>query len=380
MTDDAETADPQSLDFQALVRLAATRSKQGREAVFRTVSDLLSDEGDLHTERERNLAADILRHLLGEVEVKLRWELASRLAARDDIPETLVADLAMDEIDVAEQVLRHSPLLSDLTLIEIIHNKAEDHQIAIARRASVSALVSQALIDTDNETVVTVLIENDGAELTPDMLEALVEASRNADAYHTPLVRRGDLPEALAKRLYGWVAAPIRDFLCDRYDIDPKVLDAELNKVIGGEMRHARARRAEPSRARLMIEALAAKGALDHRFLLGALHRGNVEIFKEGLIEMTGLPPTLIERILHDHDPRGLAVLARVIGADGGNFLSLVTLTHPQSGQGYNPSQQERRRLQDMYDAIPGDTAREVARIWRQSLDYSLGMGSLADD
>ena len=41
----------------------ATRSLESREAVFRTVSELLVDYGDLRSEKERSLAGDILRHL-----------------------------------------------------------------------------------------------------------------------------------------------------------------------------------------------------------------------------------------------------------------------------------------------------------------------------
>ncbi len=272
MPESAETWDPQSIDYQALIKLAATRSAEGREAVFRTVSQLLLDHGEERSERERSLASDILCHLLGEVERTLRWELASRLATRTDVPRSLISALAMDEIEVAEVVVRESPLLADPVLIEIIHNKAEAHALAIARRRSLSTEVSQALIDTEDIRVITAVIENAGADLTTDMLEFLIEEARDQDLYHDPLVRRTDLPEDLAKRLYQWVAEPIKRHICARYDLDPAVLESELAAAIDETMVAAPNAGRRTSKARHLVERLHAKGALDHRFLLGVQH------------------------------------------------------------------------------------------------------------
>ena len=64
MTVQLETISAKDIDFNDLVKLAAARSLESREAVFRTVSELLVDYGDLRSEKERSLAGDILRHLL----------------------------------------------------------------------------------------------------------------------------------------------------------------------------------------------------------------------------------------------------------------------------------------------------------------------------
>jgi uncharacterized protein (DUF2336 family) len=375
----AGTWDPQSIDYQALIKLAATRSPEGREAVFRTVSQLLLDYGGERSERERNLAGDILRHLLGEVERSLRWELASRLATRSEVPQSLIAALAMDEIEVAEVVLRDSPLLNDPVLIEIIYNKAEEHALAIARRRSLSAQVSQALIDTESIRVITAVIENAGADLTADMLEFLIDEARTQDLYHDPLVHRADLPEALARRLHQWVAEPIKRHICARYDLDPAVLESELAAAIDVSLVAAPSAGRRTSKARVLVERLHAKGALDHRFLLGALYRGNFEVFKEGLIELTALDPCLVGRILHDRDPRGLAVICRLLGADSRAFENMVFLTRHDGGRPYHPRPGERGRLRTLYAAIPPHIAGEVAAAWSDDPDYRPSLNSLHD-
>ena len=235
MTVQLETISAKDIDFNDLVKLAAARSLESREAVFRTVSELLVDYGDLRSEKERSLAGDILRHLLNDVETSLRRELATRLADRSDISQSLITDLAYDEIEVAEPILRESPLLSDMTLIEIIHNRAVTHQLAIARRRALTTDITRALVATDNSEVVTAVIENPGAEFADETLGQLVEESRAQALYREPLVKRTDLPEALAKRLYTWVAEPLREHIIATYEIDRAILDEELDAAIGAQ-------------------------------------------------------------------------------------------------------------------------------------------------
>ena len=378
MTVQLETISAKDIDFNDLVKLAAARSLESREAVFRTVSELLVDYGDLRSEKERSLAGDILRHLLNDVETSLRRELATRLADRSDISQSLITDLAYDEIEVAEPILRESPLLSDMTLIEIIHNRAVTHQLAIARRRALTTDITRALVATDNSEVVTAVIENPGAEFADETLGQLVEESRAQALYREPLVKRTDLPEALAKRLYTWVAEPLREHIIATYEIDRAILDEELDAAIGAQVGELSALSQRPTRAQKIVRTLAAKGALDTRFLVGALYRGNIEVFREGLTELTGLASLTIERIIVDHDPRGLAILCRLIACDANTFEKIFSMSRPDGDALARPSIAQRNRLRAMYDGITTETADQVADHWRNTADYRTSLDQVA--
>lgn len=371
-----EIANPKELDFQDLIKLAATRSHESREAVFRTVSELLVDHSDVRSKQERNLAGDILRHLLSEVAADLRRDLAARLAARDDVSEGLIHDLAMDQIDVAEQVLHQSPLLSDMALVEIIHNRAAQHQLAIARRKSVATEVSRALVATENTDVVQTLIENPGAAFADDTYALLVEQSRYHDTYQDPLIRREDLPQALAERLYTWVSAPIREHICQRYAIDPAVVEEAMNGAIEDSVAGASAQMSAPTRAQMIVHKLSGKGVLDHRFLVGALFRGNVEVFREGLIELTNLPRPVIDRVVVERDPRALAIVCRMIGCDSTSFEKIFSYSRPDGDPLARPSMAERNRLRAMYERVTIDLANQVAGQWREHVAHESGTES----
>ena len=102
-------------------------------------------------------------------------------------------------------------------------------------------------------------------------------------------MKRSDLPEALAKRLYTWVSEALPGHILATYKIDRSILDEELGAAIGAQVGELSELRQRPTRAQKIVRTLAAKGALVTRFLVGALYRGNIEVFREGLTELTGL-------------------------------------------------------------------------------------------
>jgi uncharacterized protein (DUF2336 family) len=378
MTDQLAAIPAKDIDFNDLVKLAAARSMESREAVFRTVSELLVDYGELRSEKERSLAGDILRHLLHDVEVSLRRDLATSLAARADVSENLISDLANDdEIEVAEPVLRESPLLSDMMLIEIIHNRAATHQLAITRRQALTTDVTSALVATADSEIVSSVIENPGAQFAEDTISFLVEESRAQALYREPLVKRSDLPEALARRLYTWVAEPLREHIVATYAIDRDALDSELDAAIDRQVDATVEQGKQPTRAQNIVRTLNAKGALDARFLMGALHRGNIEVFREGMIELTELPALIIERVVIDHDPRGLAILCRLIGCDATAFEKIFSMSRPAGDALARPSIAQRNRLRAMFDGVTKDKAEQVANHWRDTPDYRTSLSGI---
>src|ERR1700749_1565030 len=129
------------VETQHLFDLARDKTVAGRQALTATVTDLFFASGSSLTDRERSLMTEILRQLINDVETSVRRALAEKLAKQPDAPHAprdLVLSLANDEIAVAHVILEHSEVLRDEELIEIIHHRTLEHQLAIAVRKSVS--------------------------------------------------------------------------------------------------------------------------------------------------------------------------------------------------------------------------------------------------
>ena len=138
MTDESGSKPDQDLnpDIESLICIARRKSQAGRNSIFETIQDLFLQKQGALSDRERALMGGILRHLIHEVEITVRKDLAKRLAKRDDTPRELVLALANDEIEVAHPMLIDSTVLHDADLIELVRHRTQAHQLAIAMRSS----------------------------------------------------------------------------------------------------------------------------------------------------------------------------------------------------------------------------------------------------
>ena len=86
--------EPEHIDFNDLIGLARDKSVEGRTRLVQIVGDLFFDTDIVLRDAERNIMSDILRQLIHDVEMKVRQQLAMRMADENDAPRELVSALA----------------------------------------------------------------------------------------------------------------------------------------------------------------------------------------------------------------------------------------------------------------------------------------------
>ena len=109
------------------------------------------------------------------------------------MPRDLAVNLARDVATVAVPMLQSSTVLEDSDLIEIIHTQDPAKQMAIAGRDSVSHVVADALVET-NESVVATLIGNNGADISETSMQRVLDLYSGSDPIKSGLVHRAKLP------------------------------------------------------------------------------------------------------------------------------------------------------------------------------------------
>lgn len=142
----------------------------------------------------------ILETLMRDSSIRVRRALADVVKNMFSVPHEVAHGLARDaDKRVAAPVLRHSPVLTDEDLVDIVKSGAPDwaHQ-AIASRENVSERVSGALVDAGATPTVTRLLKNKSAEIGEPALENIVDRAPDIEAWHEPLVERPSLPLAKA--------------------------------------------------------------------------------------------------------------------------------------------------------------------------------------
>jgi uncharacterized protein (DUF2336 family) len=355
------------VETRHLFKLARDKTVAGRQALTATVTDLFFARGAVLTDRERALMTEILRQLINDVESTVRRSLAERLAHQKDAPRDLVLALANDEIAVAHAILLHSEVLRDDELIEIIHHRTLEHQLAIAMRKSVSEQVCDALVETGDVGVIKTLLENNDAKIASATMAYLVEQSKRVDTYQNPLLQRPDLGPDLAKKMYFWVSAALRKHILEHFAVDPAEFDDALEETVCDLTS-----RSEPEQLKAvqLAENLSEGESITPQLLIKSLRQGEVALFEALLARLTGIRLTLVRRMLFERGGEGLAIACRALRIEPPLFASIYLLSRKARQNDPPPERSEIRRILDFYEQTSPHAAGQLLKRWRRDPNF----------
>ena len=123
--------------MRELVTLARDRDRQDRTVLFRHLVKLFLDGNAPSREEPRDRLLEIVDALIPHVDIAARKTAADQLLAAEEPPLELAEQFALDEIQVAEPLLKHMPFTHE-QLIDIIGRTRRSHHQAIATRGDLS--------------------------------------------------------------------------------------------------------------------------------------------------------------------------------------------------------------------------------------------------
>jgi uncharacterized protein (DUF2336 family) len=293
-------------------RLKEDRSARVRESTAVKVADQFC-QGDL-SDSERKIAEGIFSFLVRDVAVKVREALCHHLKESRNVPHDVALSLARDVESVALPMIESSQVLSDDDLIEIVRSNGTTRQKAVARRDGVSEQVSEALIETENEEVVTVLVENTTADLSEQTMQKVVESFPDSDAVQSVLAQRPELPVSVAERLVGLVSYTMRQHLIDHYDIPVD----ETGDVVKQTREHATLSLIGTTQnlesVRRLVRQLFANGHLTPSILLRSMSMGKLVFFEVAMAELAKVPIITVRTLLYEQGALGFSSIFRRAG------------------------------------------------------------------
>lgn len=358
-----------TIDADYLFRLAREKSRESRASLTQVIMDLFEEQRGALTDRERSLMYGILQSVVREIEMSVRKAVASRLAHMPDVPRDLLSQLSNDEIEVAFPILTECGLLRDEDLIDVIRLRTMEHQLAVAMRHDISEAVSEALVETGQESVIVTLLKNNDARISSNTMEYLVQQSQRLDAFQDPILHRQDLKPDLAKRMFMWVSAALRQHVIDNFELDKQTVDDLLEQVAIEELESG-PRETTTGRAEELARILKEEGLVTVDMLITALREGEVPLFVSMFCKMTELREYLIMRLLFEQGGEGLAIACRGIGIGKAEFSELFILSRKAKAQDAKEIREALPPVLDFYDAMTGRAAAEVLRMWRRGSDY----------
>jgi uncharacterized protein (DUF2336 family) len=262
---------------------------------------------DLSTD-DRIAAEGAMLMLLDDPSPLVREALAQALAASPEAPPTVIIALAGDLPEIAGIVLERSPLLIDADLVDRVGGDESWAQAAIARRRGLPRPVAAALAEVGSAEACLILIESPDAEIPAFSLERLIERHGDLAAVREALLARDDLSAANRQALVVKLSASLAGFVVDR-----NWLAEERARGIAREACEKAtvtiAAASPPDDTARLVRHLRDSAQLTPGLILRALLSGNVALFEQALVELSGLPPARVAGLVHDRHSAGLRAL-----------------------------------------------------------------------
>lgn len=293
-------------------RLLAEPSVEARAAAAASVAEEFA-EGEL-SEEERAIALEILEDMAGDVERQVREALAAHVKDCPFLPPAIARQLAADVEAVALPVLRFSSVLSDRDLIAVVRQGSEAKQVAVAKRETVSAALSEALVETGGEIAVGALLSNRRAEITERALNRVIDRHGESEQIQRLMVGRPSLPLTVCERMIAHVSQALREQLIEQHMIPPELAEElmrqgrerALTEVLEGASPSAEVER--------LAASLQTRGRLTPTLVLRALCVADLDFFQAAMAALAGIPYANTGPLIYDHGRNGLEALYRKCG------------------------------------------------------------------
>ncbi|MFL6808775.1 MAG: DUF2336 domain-containing protein [Bradyrhizobium canariense] len=321
---------------------------------FQDAANLRPDVIDLFD----NLLIDLVPH----AELASRVDLAERFSRLNNAPRHLVSQLAREnEIAVAGPVLRHSPVLDDAALVEIARLKGQGHLLAMSERPTLSAVITDVLVERGDRDVVRRAAGNSGAVFSPGSYSELIKRAAQDGVLTLRIGQRSDLSGENLKQL-----------LDGTLDVIRRRLSSVVNPVRQVEIKRAMAAieeatlppgpRRDFSGAQRTILALHRGGHLGESALFGFAKAHKYEEAIASLSAMSGVRLSVLDRLITGDRYDPILVLGRVLNLGWPTVRALIVMWY---GPNRTPADADLEQARANFTRLMPTTAERVVNFWR---------------
>lgn len=246
--------------------------------------------------------------LLDDPSPLVRRALADALAGSDAAPHTVIAGLLQDQAEIAAEVARHSPLLLDAELVDLVGGGEPLVQYAVACRDDVPAPVAAALAEVGCLEACLAIVTLEGVALPAFSIDRIIERFGDVPDIREALFQRPDLSPGARQALVVQLSQALSRFVTDRAwlagDRAERIVRDAAEKatvVIAADT--------EATRLGPLVRHLRASGQLTTGLVLRALLSGHIQLFEQALAELSGLDARRVAGMVHDRRGAGFRAL-----------------------------------------------------------------------
>ena len=262
-------------------------------------------------EEDRTAAEGALLMLLDDRSPLVRRAMAEVFAHSEYAPAAIIEALSVDQPFVAAPILEYSTLLIDADLVDIVATGTCELQSAIARRSALPASVCAAIAEVGSAASALELIENPSAVLAQFSWDRIAERHGHLAAIREAMLQMDDLAPTTRLSLIAKLSETLTRFVVGRNWLP----EERARRVADEAMARSTVNVASRTKGEDMcdlVRHLRQTGHLTVGLILRALLSGNLDLFNQALVELSGLPARRVAALLQDGAAGSLnALLAR---------------------------------------------------------------------
>jgi uncharacterized protein (DUF2336 family) len=305
---------------------------------------------------------EVIGRLADEIEVAARAQLAKRLASFDRAPVNIIHKLAFDdEIEVAGPILQESERLEPYALIANACVKSQTHLLAISKRKSIDATVTDELVKRGNQEVVKSVAKNNGARFSDFGFLHMITRAEGDSILAEQLGLRKDIPRNLFQQLIAKASDDVRK----RLELErPNMIDQIQSSVtdVAGELQ---SKFGPVSRSYFVAKRVVAtqhqQGNLNENSISIYARSHKLEEVTIGLSLLCSLPADVIERALLDKNRETLLILAKALDFSWATTMSLLFL----GAKDHRITAKDLHDLEKEFGRLKAETSRSVLEFYQ---------------
>lgn len=283
-------------------RLLADRTTRAQVDVAAKLAKQFAADGHAAlTSPQQQIAQDIFRLLMTRSEMIVRAMLAMNLSQTDKLPKDIAMKMAQDtNIEVAGPVLQYSDVLDEEDLAEIIGSMVDSTRLqAIARRDEVPETISDMLVSTNLEVVVATLVQNEGARISEQTFNDIIQHHRNNPEVVESIFQRSTVPVAVIDKVVGTLSQKMRTEMEKKYGNlnHMKAMKAALEQSLEAASLKMMGFTSNDRELMRMIRQLEKTGKLSP---FSALAMCNLQLFEVSLSRILRVPLKNVHILLQD--------------------------------------------------------------------------------
>jgi hypothetical protein len=292
-------------NFGGLIDLSQRDGVDIRPTLLRVITDSYL-QSPIHTAEDERQYTELALRLLDETDITTRATISARLAHEREAPRAIILQLARDVLDVAEPILKHSPVLTE----------ADCEAVARERGPVVAEVVAQRGQPAHSDKVAA---------------RGIFGAAARHDADATPARERSDAEEL--RELFFAADSPERRLILLHLD-------------------YAAIEPLEP--------AMTLQRAEVWRLETASL-RHEADLVARELQRVLGVSQALARRIVSDELGEPVVVAGKAMALPGDVLQRMILFLNPMVGHSVDRVYQ----LSALYNEISVDAARRLTAIWR---------------